>query len=451
MLKRYHSKVGSLIRISDAFWISAAWLLAYRLRFTSGWFEVPKGVQPVEKYQALVPLVAILWIILFSSQGLYGSSRVLRRTHEALLTLKAHSLAWVVMLALTSLISEYKYSRGAMGTFGILGAVLLVGSRLTIRNAVRSLRQFGVGASRTLIVGEGPSASMVAERIRKFPELGFYLAGTQPGTCPDLKKVIETQDIHEVIFALPRSQAGELDRLLSQVHEEMIDIRVIPDLHEYIRLGCQIEDFDGVPIVSVNESPLDGWGSWFKRLTDISCSALGLLILSPLLALIAVAVRLSSPGPVFFRQERMGLDGETFGMLKFRSMRMGAEDKSGPVWAKAGDDRRTWLGSLLRSTSLDELPQLWNVLKGDMSLVGPRPERPFFVQKFRSEIPGYMLRHKVKAGITGWAQVNGWRGDTSLTRRIECDLYYIRHWSYWMDWKILWLTLWKGFVNRNAY
>ena len=451
MLKRYQTKVGSLIRISDAVWISAAWVLAYKLRFESGWIELKGGIQPFEKYIALLPLVIILWVVLFSSQGLYGSNKVLRRTHEALLTLKAHFLAWVILLALASLITEYKYSRSTLGLFGVLGGVLLIGSRLTIRNAIRSLREFGVGAQRTLIVGEGSSASMVAERIRNFPELGSYLVATQPGTLPDLRETLKKENIHEVIFALPRAQSAELDRLLSQVHEETIDIRVIPDLNEYIRLGCQIEDFDGIPMVSVNDSPLDGWGSSLKRLTDITLSALGLLILSPLLILIGIAVKLSSPGPVFYRQERMGLDGETFGMLKFRSMRVDAEKESGPVWARSGDDRRTWLGSFLRSTSIDELPQLWNVFKGDMSLVGPRPERPFFVDKFRTEIPGYMLRHKVKAGITGWAQVNGWRGDTSLTRRIECDLYYIRHWSYWLDWKILCLTLWRGFIHKNAY
>ncbi len=178
---------------------------------------------------------------------------------------------------------------------------------------------------------------------------------------------------------------------------------------------------------------------------------LALVVLSPLLVLLALLIKVSSPGPILYRQERMGLDGKTFSMLKFRSMAVDAESKSGPVWAKADDTRRTLLGSFLRKTSLDELPQFWNVFKGEMSLVGPRPERPVFVDRFKSEIPHYMLRHKVKAGITGWAQVNGWRGDTSLKHRIEFDLYYIRNWSYFLDIKILWLTLWKGFINRNAY
>jgi exopolysaccharide biosynthesis polyprenyl glycosylphosphotransferase len=196
---------------------------------------------------------------------------------------------------------------------------------------------------------------------------------------------------------------------------------------------------------------LNGWGGYAKRLTDIVVSAIALIILAPVLFVIALAVRLTSKGPIFYGQERMGLDGRTFKMLKFRSMRQDAESSTGAVWAQPGDDRRTPIGAFLRATSLDELPQFWNVLRGDMSLVGPRPERPVFVHQFRKDIPHYMLRHKVKAGITGWAQVNGWRGNTSLDRRIECDLYYIRNWSYGMDWKILFLTLWKGFVNKNAY
>jgi len=194
-----------------------------------------------------------------------------------------------------------------------------------------------------------------------------------------------------------------------------------------------------------------GWGALAKRVTDIVASAAALVILSPLLGLIALGVRLTSPGPVLYVQERMGLDGHSFRMLKFRSMRIDAEHESGAVWARADDNRRTAFGTLLRKTSLDELPQLWNVLCGDMSLVGPRPERPIFVQKFRDQIPHYMLRHKVRAGITGWAQVNGWRGNTSLDRRIECDLFYIRHWSYMLDLKILTMTLWKGFIDKNAY
>jgi len=212
-----------------------------------------------------------------------------------------------------------------------------------------------------------------------------------------------------------------------------------------------VEEFEGLALICLQGSSLYGWDRVLKRSLDVAVAGSVLVLSAPILAMIAILVKLTSAGPVLYRQERMGLDGQTFAMLKFRSMRVGAENESGPVWAKAGDARRTKVGAFLRATSLDELPQLWNVFKGEMSLVGPRPERPVFIEGFRQQIPKYMLRHKMKAGITGWAQVNGWRGSSSLEKRIEYDLYYIEHWSLWFDLKILWLTLWKGLVSRNAY
>jgi len=216
-------------------------------------------------------------------------------------------------------------------------------------------------------------------------------------------------------------------------------------------LRAQVDDLDGIPLISLREGPLMGWAAVYKRAFDVVVSGVALGVVSPLIALIALAVRVTSGRPVLFLQERMGLDGRVFRMIKFRSMEQGAEDASGPVWTMPGDQRRTRLGAFLRRTSLDELPQLWNVLRGDMSLVGPRPERPVFIEQFRREIPGYMLRHKIKAGLTGWAQVHGWRGNTSLHERVEHDLYYIQHWSLALDVRILWLTVWRGILHRNAY
>jgi Undecaprenyl-phosphate glucose phosphotransferase len=231
----------------------------------------------------------------------------------------------------------------------------------------------------------------------------------------------------------------------------MVEIKVIPSFYEYVKLHAEAETFEGLPVITLQGSPLHGWNVVLKRGVDLAGAAVALTVLSPIMLCSAAFIKISSSGPVFYRQTRMGLDGRAFEMLKFRSMRVGAETESGPVWAKAGDDRRTLIGKLLRRTSLDELPQFWNVLKGEMSIVGPRPERPEFIQQFRHSIPQYMLRHKMKAGITGWAQVNGWRGNTSLEKRLEYDLYYIEHWSIWFDLKIMWLTLWKGFLHKHAY
>ncbi len=469
MLKRYHHLVGRTFRVVDACVIGGVWLVSYWLRFSIPLVEVTKGFPPFRTYAALTPLVMALWTIVLGYTGVYSSRKMLRRTDEALLLLRAHGVAMLSFLALTYMFSEYRYSRVVMLFFGVLGAIALISERLTLRNSLRAIRRKGFNLQNVLLMGEGgegsPLDTLIA-RMDKFPELGLRVAGvlTHPssqtkeirgkkvvGHFDDLTKAAQRLKADRVLIALPRHQAGELDRILAELKDETIDVQLIPDIHEFVTLGCEIEDFDGLPIVHLNDSPLDGWGAVAKRLTDIAVSLIALILLSPILLLIAIAVKLTSRGPIFYAQERMGMDGRTFEMLKFRSMRVDAEKQSGAVWAQAGDDRRTPIGALLRSSSLDELPQFWNVLRGEMSLVGPRPERPVFVTQFRHEIPLYMLRHKVKAGITGWAQVNGWRGNTSLESRIECDLYYIRNWSYSLDWKILFMTLWKGFINKNAY
>src|SRR2546428_1131105 len=235
------------------------------------------------------------------------------------------------------------------------------------------------------------------------------------------------------------------------LQDRTVDVRIVPDIHEFNSLGGQAEVFDGLPIITLQGSPHFGWNSCVKRATDLLFSLIILILISPLMVIICAAVKLTSPGPVFYKQERVGLDGRVFQMLKFRTMRVDAEGETGAVWAKKNDPRCTTIGAFLRRLSLDELPQFFNVLKGDMSIVGPRPERPELVERFRSEIPRYMLRHKVNAGITGWAQVNGLRGNTSLTKRVEYDLDYIEKWSLWVDLKVMLLTLFTGFINKNAY
>jgi Undecaprenyl-phosphate glucose phosphotransferase len=238
--------------------------------------------------------------------------------------------------------------------------------------------------------------------------------------------------------------------LMDVTSRECIDVKVVPDLLQFISLRARLEDLDGLPIINVNDVPLQGFNAWLKRVIDVVLSLAALTVLGIPLLLIAAIVRWSSPGPVFYRQERMGLDGKAFNVYKFRSMFIDAEDTTGPIWARDDDPRATPIGRWLRHFDLDELPQFVNVLRGDMSIVGPRPERPFFVEQFKHRIPQYMLRHKVKAGITGWAQVNGWRGNTSLEKRIEYDLYYIENWSVTLDLKIMWLTVVRGLFQRSV-
>ena len=469
MLKRYHHIIGGTFRIIDACVIGCVWLVSYWLRFYVPLIEVKKGFPPFEKYAALSPLVMILWMAVFSSMRVYQSRRILRRTHEVHLILKSHAFAILLFIALTYLFSEYKYSRAVVLYFGILGGFSLVCFRLLLRSTLRSLRRKGFNLRNVLLVGEGKSIETLVARLDKFPELGLKVVGaitheSSPakqiagkaviGHFDQISKILHTPQqltIDQILIALPRHQYIDLDRILGSLKDETVSIQLIPDIHEYVTLGCEVEDFDGLPIVNLNDSPLNGWGAMAKRVTDIALSTTALIIFAPLMGLITIIIKFTSPGTIFYQQERMGLDGQTFKMIKFRSMHVNSEQSTGAVWAKPSDNRRTVVGAFLRATSLDELPQLWNVLRGEMSLVGPRPERPIFVKQFRNEIPHYMLRHKVKAGMTGWAQVNGWRGNTSLDRRIECDLYYIRNWSFILDLKIMAMTVWKGFLNRNAY
>jgi Undecaprenyl-phosphate glucose phosphotransferase len=465
MLKRYQSVVCGIFRVADAVIIVACWFAAYWLRFQA--LGSADEIPPFEKYSALAPLVGVLWVTVFTLMRLYESQRMRGLRQEVGLVTQAHVVAMLLFLAVAFTFKEYHYSRLVMAYFGTLGAVALVTFRLVLRVTLRHLRGHGYNLRHVVIVGEGRQVEQFVSHVEESVELGVRVLGIAThelssdktlfgkpvlGKYGDVKRIVEEHRPDGVLVALPVQHQHHMDRILSLLADEAIDVHVVPDIGGYSTLGCEVERFYDLPMVRINESPLSGGAAAvFKRMTDIVAAGIGIVIISPLLLLIALAVKLSSPGPILYSQERMGLDGRTFKMLKFRSMRIDAEQQSGAVWATKGDARCTPVGAFLRRTSLDELPQLWNVLCGDMSLVGPRPERPVFVSRFRKEIPHYMLRHKVKAGITGWAQINGWRGNTSLDRRIECDLYYIQNWSYLLDLKILTMTLWKGFVNKNAY
>lgn len=466
MLKRYQDTVVGFSRLFDAAIVVACWLASYGARFFLPPFEVTKGLPAFATYAALTPLIAAIWLACFRLMRVYELHPAVERVRHIGLVLKAHGVAIALFIAITYVFEDYRYSRLVMVYFGSLAAIALVLSQMLLRVVTRRILASGGSQRNVVAIGEGKLLEDVLNRLASYEETGLsvrgvvsrdgspgdYIAGEPVLGCfRDLPTLLREANAHEVVIALPPEQHQELYTILEVLKNEMISIRLIPDVQRYAALSCETENFEGLPIVHLNDSPLEGLGAAAKRVTDVVLSALGLLLLSPLLLLIALLVKATSRGPILYSQVRIGLDGRTFEMLKFRSMRVDAEDQTGAIWAKRLDDRRTAIGTLLRKTSLDELPQLWNVLRGEMALVGPRPERPVFVDTFRSSIPHYMLRHKVKAGITGWAQVNGWRGDTDLDRRIECDLFYIRNWSYALDLKILTMTLWRGFINKNAY
>lgn len=456
MIKRYQNSAGVMTRIADVTIVIASWLIAYPIRFD--WMRdlsfLPRySVPPSEgRYLSLLPFLAVVWAGGFHFFGVYRYDRVIRRSTEVYTLIRAHLGTMILFTALAYFMTEYRFSRGVILIFG---SGVLAGSwafRVASRKVLRELNRKGILSTKVIAVGEGRDLEFLLSQLRRYPELGLDLSiFLGPADYPRALEVISAERPKTVLLSLPSTRRDLLETLVQRLKDESMDVQIIPDYSQYLALGATTESFGGVPLIVLNSSPLSGYQAWMKRWMDFALSGIGLIVLSPLLILLALLVKLTSRGAVLYRQERMGLDGQTFSMLKFRSMRVDAEAKSGAVWAVKNDERRTAFGAFLRSTSLDELPQLWNVFVGDMSLVGPRPERPMFVNKFRNEIPNYMLRHKVKTGITGWAQVNGWRGDTSLEKRIECDIFYIRNWSLWFDLKILFLTVFRGFLNRNAY
>jgi Undecaprenyl-phosphate glucose phosphotransferase len=358
-------------------------------------------------------------------------------------------------------------SQVVWGFFLVFNVILTFASRQCVRQVLERRWRAGVGLKRVLIAGAGELGRLVADKILEHRELGFQIVGFTDtrasgdhlgyrglpllGTLDESAEIAARESVEHLYVALPPEQHVAMLELIETVSRECLDVKVVPDLLQVIALRARLEDLDGVPVINVNDVPLKGFNTVLKRAIDVAISAGALLVLALPLLVIAALVKLTSRGPVFYQQERTGLDGKSFMIHKFRSMYDDAERDTGPVFASEDDPRRTPLGRLLRQSNFDELPQLWNVLKGDMSIVGPRPERPPFVQQFKHKIPQYMLRHKVKAGMTGWAQVNGWRGNTSIEKRIEYDLYYIENWSVRLDLKIMWLTIIKGFFQKHAY
>lgn len=468
MLKKRAKFFENILFISDLAIIVSVWFLAYFIRFYSGYFPVNKGVPHISLYIFLIAPILFIWGFIFKAFALYKPKRLSSYFGEIFDITKACSFAVLVLISLTFFYRQTEYSRLVFAIFWVLTIIFLVLERVTFRELLRYLRRKGYNLRYTLIVGTGEIAEEVLARIQQHPELGIKVIGLLSsdkdyrcgeskdgipviGSYLEINEVINKRDVDQVVLALPSEEHNKTIELLKNLDNEMVDIKVIPDIYEFITLRGSIEDFDGIPILNIQDSPLYGWNIILKRAADLIIVAAALIILSPLMILIAILIKATSPGPIFYKQDRMGIGGDTFQMLKFRSMNVDAEVQTGAVWAKENDPRRTILGTFLRKTSLDELPQFFNVLKGDMSIVGPRPERSVFVEEFRKDIPKYMLRHKMKAGITGWAQVNGWRGNTDIKKRIEYDLYYIENWSFWFDLKIMWLTVWKGLINKNAY
>jgi Undecaprenyl-phosphate glucose phosphotransferase len=481
MIENKNRALASVYVLNDVVASNLAMLAAWFLRFSIEVIPASKGTQPLSKYALLLPIVSIVFPLAYAIQGLYRVRSTRGRAEEWLSVAIASVVGTVVLsgviLWLRPSHSDVYYSRAALALFLVCTIAFVVIGRAAVRVVVEHRRRTGRNVERVLIAGSGDLAKAVVDRINAHSELGFRVAGylaegeqsqaslagpaerhdclssayTCLGSIDDVERVVREHEIEHVFVALPHASSQAMTALLDRLVRNLVSIHVVPDLLQFMVLRSRVEDIDGLPTINLTETPLEGWSRFVKRGFDLLVALAALLVFSPFMLLIAAAIWLEDRRPIFYRQVRMGLDGKSFEIFKFRSMRVGAERETGAKWAEKDDPRCTRVGRVIRAWSLDELPQLLNVVLGDMSVIGPRPERPEFVEQFRAELPHYMLRHKVRAGITGWAQVHGWRGNTSIRMRIEHDLYYIENWSLMLDLKILFMTVIHGLRHENAY
>ncbi len=444
--------------ITDLALVSLAWFLATYLRFNI----LMNDFDSFARFMRYLPIpVVVAAYLLFREH--YYSGQILRAWHREFSKLLMLNIKIQIFFILAGYnLQSDRISRLTLITFFLICQILLIMNRVFFRNhqMMKMIKRETVHS--VFLIGHGIQVERLVQKVLESPQMGIEICGWADSngkseemripsySYEDADKQIEKLRPGSIMIGYEGESLARQDEYIKTHYNQVTPIIMIPQVN-YAMIGTTIEDVLGIPLIFINKPSENSFALLAKRLTDIVGSLFGLVILSPLLLIVALLVKITSPGPIFYGQERMTQDGVIFKMWKFRSMRQGADREEGFTWTTENDPRKTRFGTFIRKTSLDEFPQLWNVLVGDMSLVGPRPERPELIEGFKDEIPGYMLRHRMKAGITGWAQINGWRGNTSLVKRIEFDMYYIRNWSLRLDFKILLLTVFNGFVNKNAY
>ncbi len=458
MIRENQKLLNQLNVISDGLILFVMLPIAYFIRFDI--LPNASSSLPFSAYMLVDVCFTLLQLFMYASLGLYRYYRIRSLRMELKRIAASIALGMLALVSVLYLFHAMHYSRLTFIIYCVLTVGALGAKRYAVRMTLRWARQRDLNQKKILILGGGKAAARYLQEIRDNPDYGYralgYLADAPAedmeglaylGDLSTIDQALEQYQPDEVVSAVKIEEFHQTGRIIAACDQAGVRLAIIPFFSEYMPPHPQFDYLNDIPLMNVRYIPLDNWGNAFiKRAMDIAGSALLLLLTSPLMLICAVGVRLSSPGPIFFRQERVGRDKKNFYMYKFRSMRVNDSEKTG--WSSASDDRRTAFGSFIRKFSLDELPQFWNVLKGDMSLVGPRPEVPYYVEQFKSEVPLYMVKHQVRPGITGWAQVNGLRGDTSIEERIEHDVYYIEHWSVLFDIKILFMTVFGGkFVN----
>lgn len=455
--------------VSDALAIEGAFVLSYWLRFDSpltSWFPVELGVPPFDAYLYGSLFVIPAWIFLFKSRGLYRPRRTVHFSEEFFPVVRVVFLGMLIVMAAAFFYRAFSFSRLVFGLLGLSSVILLSFGRYVVMKFEQWWYSTGRDTKSVILIGSNPTAARVYEMIASQPSLGYRilgyftagpkrsLSGTTAqflGTLPKVPMFVRNNNVDVILIALSSKDHPLLLDLIRECEGLNTEMLMVPDLVDLMTSRVRITELEGIPFLQVKEAALSTWNQIIKRGFDIVTAALVLLLASPVMILIAIMVKLTSHGPVFYLQERIGLDGKPFKVIKFRTMKTDAEKESGPVWARKDDPRTTSIGRILRRFSLDELPQLLNVLKGEMSIVGPRPERQFFVDRFKGQIPKYLDRHRVKTGMTGWAQVNGLRGNAPIEERTKYDVYYVENWSLVFDLKIISKTLRAVLFGSDAY
>lgn len=468
MIKDNQKVFNRLMVVIDVGITAASFVLAYGFKFYILNDGPGIGVLPVGEYINLLPFVLPFYAVIYYACGVYAPKRTVRRRFEIFGIIKANTIGIVALIiALYMIIREINFSRSVIALFYIFNVGITSSFRLALRRGLRTIRRKGYNLKHILLVGYSRAAEEYIDRLTDNPQWGYVACGILDDHIPagtvykgvkvlgrlgNLEVILPENKLDEIAISLSLQDYDHLEGIVATCEKSGVHTKFIPDYNSLIPSRPYTEDLMGLPVINIRYVPLTNTGNIIiKRIVDVCGAVCGMALTSPLMLLAALLIKLTSPGPVIFRQERVGLHNKPFYMYKFRTMERQVPGEEKKAWTVRNDPRVTPVGKFLRRTSLDELPQLFNILMGEMSLVGPRPERPQFVEKFKEEIPRYMIKHQVRPGLTGWAQINGYRGDTSIRKRIEYDIFYIENWSLSFDFKIMFLTFFKGFINKNAY
>ena len=453
--------------IVDGIVLVLSYFLAWMIRFVGPMAATAVRTRSFRQYMLMLVFIVPVYLLLYQAFTLYTPMRMQGRRLVLANVVKANSLGLLILMFTFYMVNEGDYSRSTYIMFYVINIVLQWGARMLIFGLLKDMREKGMNQRQLICVGYSRAAEEYIDRVLANPQWGYVIRGILDDNVPagtmykgikvlgriaNLNVILPENKLDEIAITLGLSEYYRLEEIVTLCEKSGVHTKFIPDYNKIIPTKPYTEDILGLPVINIRYVPLNNtFNAMIKRAMDIVGSICGIIVTSPLMLMMCLLIKLTSPGPLIYKQERVGLHNRTFRMYKFRSMEIQPESEEKKAWTVKNDPRVTGIGKFMRHTSIDELPQLFNILKGDMSLVGPRPERPFFVEKFREEIPRYMVKHQVRPGLTGWAQVNGYRGDTSIRKRIECDLYYIENWSIGFDVKIIFLTFFKGFINKNAY